>query len=71
MQRDTIANQVFILSSQEYKLIQRKRPTWKEQSEIIPRNNSTIHSELTLYNLSRFISSNATDVGVKLLRLCF
>ena len=69
MQRNTIANQVFILSSQEYRLMQRTRPTWKEQPKIyIKKPIVSIHNELDLYNLSRFISSDATDVGVKRLR---
>ena len=56
MQRNTIANQVFILSSQEYRLMQRTRPTWKEQPEIIPRNLVTINNELDLYNLFRLLA---------------
>ena len=49
--------------------MQRARPTWKEQPKIyIKKPIVAIHNELNLYNLSRFISSDATDVGVKRLR---
>lgn len=52
--------------------MQRIITTWKEQPKnYTKRTLVTRHNELDLYNISRFISSDATDVDVKLLRSMF